>query len=210
MPTYHRLPRKVREQQMLDAAVAVFSRLGYHDASVDEIAEAAGVSKPLVYTYLGTKEELFVACVEREGRRLMAALLAAAGQGATAKERLHCGLSAFLEFVVSSSDGWTVLYRQARGQEPFAEVIVALRAQMAEQVTGALIASPPGTPVSDPQRRAAQELFGHVVVGAAETMADWLLAHPGADPAQTARLLTDVLWTGAAALTDEHAADRAG
>jgi AcrR family transcriptional regulator len=55
-PTFKRLPRAVREQQMLDAAVKVFSRRGFHAASMDEIAEDADISKPMVYAYLGTKE----------------------------------------------------------------------------------------------------------------------------------------------------------
>ncbi len=44
---------------MLDAAVEVFSRSGFHPASMDEIADAAGVSKPMIYTYLGSKDDLF-------------------------------------------------------------------------------------------------------------------------------------------------------
>ena len=55
-----RVPRAVREQQMLDAAVLTFARRGYAAASMDEIAEAAGVSKPLVYLYLNSKEDLFL------------------------------------------------------------------------------------------------------------------------------------------------------
>ena len=77
-PTFKRLPRAVREQQMLDAAVKVFSRRGFHAASMDEIAEDAGISKPMVYAYLGTKEELFVACLHREGTRLIEAIAGAA------------------------------------------------------------------------------------------------------------------------------------
>ncbi|GAB3948945.1 hypothetical protein GCM10027614_46930 [Micromonospora vulcania] len=77
-PTFKRLPRAVREQQMLDAAVKVFSRRGFHAASMDEIAEDAGISKPMVYAYLGTKEELFVACLHREGTRMMQAIAGAA------------------------------------------------------------------------------------------------------------------------------------
>src|SRR5207302_9144494 len=69
-----RLPRTVREQQMLDAAVAVFSASGFHAASMAEIAARAGISKPMVYAYLGTKEELFVVCLHREGTRLMEAI----------------------------------------------------------------------------------------------------------------------------------------
>lgn len=63
---------------MLDAAVRIFSRHGYHGASMDEIAERAGISKPMVYAYLGTKEELFVACLHREGTRMMEAIAGAA------------------------------------------------------------------------------------------------------------------------------------
>ena len=69
---------------MLDAAVRVFSQRGYHAASVDEIAETAGISKPMVYAYLGTKEELFTACLHREGIRLIEALVASSGAAAAA------------------------------------------------------------------------------------------------------------------------------
>src|SRR6266545_1676378 len=55
---------------MLDAAARIFSRRGYHEATVDEIAEAAGISKPMVYLYFGSKEDLFVAVVQREAGRL--------------------------------------------------------------------------------------------------------------------------------------------
>jgi AcrR family transcriptional regulator len=61
LPKSARVPRALREQQMLDAAVKVFSRRGFHAANMDEIAERSGVSKPMVYAYHGTKEELFVA-----------------------------------------------------------------------------------------------------------------------------------------------------
>ncbi len=66
VPAFKRLPRAVRERQMLDSAVRVFSRRGYHAASMDEIAEDAGISKPMVYAYLGTKEEVFLAALHRE------------------------------------------------------------------------------------------------------------------------------------------------
>ncbi|MEV7895450.1 helix-turn-helix domain-containing protein, partial [Streptomyces cyaneofuscatus] len=54
-----RMPRAVRERQMMDAAVQTFGQRGYRAASMDEIAELAGVSKPLVYLYLHSKEDLF-------------------------------------------------------------------------------------------------------------------------------------------------------
>src|SRR6185369_6666259 len=98
-PAFRRLPRAVREQQMLDAAVRVFSIRGYHDASIDEIAEAAGISKPMVYAYLGTKEELFVACLHREGARLIEAIAASARAHLTPDEQFWHGFRALFGFV---------------------------------------------------------------------------------------------------------------
>lgn len=71
-----RMPREVREREMLDAAVVTFGQRGYRSASMDEIAELAGVSKPLVYLYLNSKEELFTACIRREADALLTAVRA--------------------------------------------------------------------------------------------------------------------------------------
>ena len=163
---------------MLDAAVGVFSRRGFHAASVDEIAEAAGISKPMVYAYLGTKEELFVACLHREGTRLIEALAGPRPAPTSAPdERLWRGLRAFFGFVAAHRDGWTVLYRQARGQEPFAGVLAELRARMTEVVAGMLA---PGAPAV--VRTGARRPPAYALVGAAEAVADWLVEHPEADP----------------------------
>jgi AcrR family transcriptional regulator len=189
----------VREQQMLDAAVRVFSRLGYHAASVDEIAEAAGISKPMVYAYLGTKEELFTACLHREGARLAEAIAAAAAAGASTlppEERLWRGLRAFFGFVADHRDGWLMLYRQARGEPPFADVIDSMRTRMAEVVTGMLADA-----VSEESRRLrAGELrtMGYALVGAAEAVADRLAEDPAQNPEAVATHLMNVIWVGAA------------
>ena len=66
-----RLSPEVRRRQVLDAAVAVFSEQGFHGASMDDVAARAGVSKPSVYAHGGSKEELFGACLRREGDRLV-------------------------------------------------------------------------------------------------------------------------------------------
>ncbi len=89
-----RLPREVRERQILDAAVTVFSQHGYHDASMDEISEVAGISKPMIYAYLGAKEDLFAACIHREATLLLEAIVGgieagpAAGRAAVARAAL--------------------------------------------------------------------------------------------------------------------------
>src|SRR5690242_2164049 len=92
---FRRLPREVREQQMLDAAVAVFARRGYRLASMDEIADVAGISKPMIYAYLGSKDELFAACITREANRLEAAVSGSVGAGDAPDHQLWQGLHAF-------------------------------------------------------------------------------------------------------------------
>jgi AcrR family transcriptional regulator len=192
------LPRAVREQQMLDAAVRVFSRRGYHAASVDEIADTAGISKPMVYAYLGTKEELFTACLHREGVLLIEALVASAGAQLPPDEQFWRGLRAFFTFVDTHRDGWTVLYRQARAQEPFAEVIAQLRARMVEIVTGTLarVSANAGLQVRDDD----VSTMAHALVGAAEALAEWVVDHPGEDPDVTATRLMNAVWMGAHSL----------
>jgi AcrR family transcriptional regulator len=182
---------------MLDAAVRVFSRRGFHAASVDEIAEAAGISKPMVYAYLGTKEQLFVAVLHREGARLMEAIAAAVGDGLAPDEQLWRGLRAFFGFVAAHRDGWSVLYRQARGQEPFAEVLAQIRERMAEIVAGMFARA--ATAAGRNVREDEVSTTGYALVGAAEALADWVVEHPDEDPDVTATRLMNVVWVGTGA-----------
>jgi AcrR family transcriptional regulator len=196
-PAFKRLPRAVREQQMLDAAVRVFSARGFHAASMDEIAEQAGISKPMVYAYLGAKEELFIACLRREATRLIEAVIAAVGAaGAGAPdEQLWQGLRAFFGFVGAHRDGWKVLYRQARGQQPFVGEVADLRARMADAVAVLL-----GRALVAVGRRASDselEVLAYALVGASESLADWLADRPAEDPERAATRMMNIVWLGA-------------
>jgi AcrR family transcriptional regulator len=188
----------MRERQIVDAAVAVFARAGYHPATVDEVAEVAGISKPMVYTYVGTKEQLFVACMRRESERLIAAVTEAVAAGQSSDDQLWRGLRAFFAFVADHRDGWRVLYRQARGQEIFAEELARLRAAVAEIVTDMLTQAnvDAGRRADPPDIRA----LAYALVGAAEATAEWVIEQEAGDPDETATRLVNVLWVGAGAL----------
>ena len=174
-----RLAPEVRRRQVLDAAVAVFSEAGFHGASMEAVAERAGVSKPLVYAHGGTKEELFAACLRREAGRLLHTVTEAAGAGRAddPQTRLWCSLRAFFVALTTRRQGWTVLYRQASTGE-FAGEVDALRRGIVEQAA-ALLADgfdlPPGTALP----------FAHTLVGAAEGLADWWLTRDDDTPAGT-------------------------
>ncbi|GAB3819028.1 TetR/AcrR family transcriptional regulator [Micromonospora zhanjiangensis] len=183
---------------MLDAAVRVFSRRGFHAASMDEIADDAGISKPMVYAYLGAKEEVFIACLHREGTRLMEAIAAVVDPDLPPDEQLWRGLRAFFGFVGAHRDGWAVLYRQARGEQPFAGQLAQMRTRMVEVVAGML-----GRATAAEGREVpATELdvMAYALVGATESLADWLADHPEADPERTATRMMNVAWLGAAEL----------
>jgi AcrR family transcriptional regulator len=197
-----RLPRAVREQQMLDAAVAVFSAAGFHDASMDEIAARAGISKPMVYAYLGSKEELFLACLHREGTRLMEAVASAVAPADAPPlppdEQLWRGLRAFFAFVGAHRDGWRVLYRQARGTEPFVAELAAMRARMVDVVSALLSRVIAGSGRSP--RPVDVTAMAYALVGAGESLADWAVDHSEEPPETTATRLMNFVWLGAGEL----------
>jgi AcrR family transcriptional regulator len=193
--TSKRVPRAVREQQMLDAAVSVFGQRGFHAASMDEIAEIAGISKPMVYAYLGTKEDLFTACLHREATRMVEAVVAAVGDSTRPDEQLWRGLRGFFSFVGAHRDGWRILYRQSRGREPFASEWAAMRGRMVEIVSLLLARAVAGA--GGPGGPADIEPVTYALVGAAESMADWLVDRDAEDPERTAARLMSFIWLGA-------------
>jgi AcrR family transcriptional regulator len=193
---FRRLPRPVREQQMLDAAIEVFSRRGYRVASMDEIAEAAGISKPMIYAYLGSKDELFAACIAREAGRLVDAISAVVGAGGTPAEQLWHALHAFFSYVDEHRGGWLVLYRQARGDDaPFAEQVVTIRANIAAVVASLLGQAMDAEGVALPPERELSAV-ANALVGAAESLADWMVDNAGETPTATATRLMNLVWMG--------------
>jgi AcrR family transcriptional regulator len=183
---------------MLEAAIVVFSESGFTGANMDEIAARAGISKPMVYAYLGSKEELFLACVRQAATWLMEAVIRTAQPGLLPDEQLWRGLRGFFEFVGASRDGWRVLYRQARGQEPFAAEVALMRTRLIEVVAGLL-----GRLIEASGRRHGETevaVMAHALVGAGESLADWVVDHPEEAPEVTATRLMNFVWLGAGEL----------
>ncbi|WP_326842616.1 TetR/AcrR family transcriptional regulator [Streptomyces sp. NBC_01558] len=192
-----RMPRAVREQQMLDAAVRTFGQRGYRAASMDEIAELAGVSKPLVYLYLNSKEDLFTACIRREAKALTAAVRAGVRQGLPADRQLWEGLGAFFTHTAEHPDGWAVLHLQARTHgEPFAAEVSAMREELVLFVTELIVdaAREAHRDPSLPEREVAG--LAEALVGAAESLAAWANVTPGVSARQAATTLMNFAWAG--------------
>lgn len=103
------VPREQREQQLLDIATLEFGNRGYVNASLAEIVSAAGVSKPLVYAYFGSRDELHAACVHRAGKALVAAVAEAqAAHGAHGKALAT--LTAIFRALDGRTQNWRIIY----------------------------------------------------------------------------------------------------
>src|SRR5271156_2620738 len=87
-PRGPRLPRLARRRQLLDAAMEVFVARGYHAAAMDEIAERAGVSKPVLYQHFPGKQELYLALLEQSTSALIATVRDALGSTTENRERV--------------------------------------------------------------------------------------------------------------------------
>ncbi|MEV5959971.1 TetR/AcrR family transcriptional regulator [Streptomyces sp. NPDC051987] len=192
-----RMPRAVREQQMLDAAVRTFGQRGYMAASMDEIAELAGVSKPLVYLYLNSKEDLFTACIRREAKALTEAVRTGVDRDLPADRQLWDGLRAFFTYTAEHPDGWSVLHIQARTHgERFAAEVAAMREEIVAFVTQLIVAAARAAHRDPDLGEGEVAGLAEALVGAAESLAAWANATPGVTARQTAATLMNFAWAG--------------
>ncbi|MFE3328598.1 TetR/AcrR family transcriptional regulator [Streptomyces sp. NPDC059176] len=191
------MPRAVREKQMLDAAVRTFGQRGYRAASMDEIAELAGVSKPLVYLYLNSKEDLFTACIRRESASLVSAVRAAVDPGLPADRQLWEGLEAFFRHTADHPDAWAVLHRHARTRgEPFAAEVAAMRNEITAFVTVLIAAAARDARGAGEIRDQDAAGLAQALVGAAESLAGWANETPGVSAGEAAATLMNFAWLG--------------
>jgi len=181
------MPRERREQLILDVAGQVFARVGYHSASMDEIAELAGVSKPMVYAYFESKEGLYHAYIERAGGDLLDRLVNARPPDQRPASVLRARITEFLAFVEEHGDGWKVLFGEVASTRPFAEQVATLRTRIAETIRRMIDDGELGF---DPPASAA---IAHALVGAGESLANWWLDHPDVGRDQVAEWYLSVV-----------------
>src|ERR1700753_4401671 len=105
-----RLSRGDRMEQTLGVAHELFAERGYADGTMDEIAAAVGVTKPLLYNYFGNKERLYIACMEQAGDSLTKTVGAAITGTKSPGDALGAGVRAFFAFLDSDRSAWAVLF----------------------------------------------------------------------------------------------------
>lgn len=182
-----RVPRAVRERQLLELAEALFAERGYAGASMDELARRAGVTKPVVYELFGSKDGLFGACVDRSIERLAADISTAVRAQDDPEERLRAGGLAFIRFAAANRVAWDLMSmggsfeQKARAvRSSQAELIRELMAEMAR----------------DDVDQRELEVAAHAVNAAYEGVAHWMWAHPDVPIEQIADWIADMLIPG--------------
>ncbi len=185
-----RLPRAVREQQMLDAAVQLFSVNGYHETSMDAIAAQAQISKPMLYLYYGSKEELFGACLSRELGRFIETVRADIDLRQSPHELLRRTISSVLSYIDANRASWIVLYTQATSSQTFAHTVREGREKIIDLVARLLEA---GT--RNPQPDNDFHMMAVALVGAGEAVAA-RVSVGDTDVDEAAELLTKLFWRG--------------
>ncbi len=186
-----RLPRAVREQQMLDAAVKVFSENGFREASMDAIAAEAAISKPMLYLYYGSKDELFSACISREYARFIETMSVGFDPSLRQRDQARTVVMEFLRYVDEHRQSWKLLYRVAIGSAAFAHFVSDSRRQVTEMVTELIRA---GTTVEG-ARDIDFELTAVALVGAGEAVAD-RITEGDVDLETATDLLVGIVWRG--------------
>ncbi len=185
-----RLPRAVREQQMLDAAVQLFSANGYHETSMDAIAAEAQISKPMLYLYYGSKEELFGACLSRELSRFIDAVRADVDLKCSPRELLRRTISSVLHYIDANRASWIVLYTQATSSQAFAYTVREGRGKIIDLVARLLES---GT--RNPMPGTDFHMMAVALVGAGEAVAA-RVSVGDADVDEASELLINLFWRG--------------
>src|SRR6476661_3212120 len=105
-----RLPRQARRRQLLGAAQEVFVAQGYHAAAMDDIADRAGVSKPVLYQHFPGKLELYLALLDESAEKLTAIVRDALSSTTDNRERVPATFRAFFDFVGDEGEAFRLVF----------------------------------------------------------------------------------------------------
>lgn len=190
-----RLSADERRAQLLRMAREVFAEDGYHGAAMEQIAQRAGVTKPVLYQHFVSKKELYLALLESDMSRLLAQVSQALERAPSNHQRIQGGLRAYFEFIEANVDSFRLLFRETMGADPeFRECIDRFHDAAAERI-GSIIADETG---KDP---ALSELLARGMIGMSEAAASmWLDRKQMIGRDQLVADLAELAWRGLAGL----------
>jgi AcrR family transcriptional regulator len=114
----NRLPRDERRAQLLSAALEVFTAAGYHSAAMDEIADRAKVSKPVLYQHFPSKLELYLAVLDLHIDSLVFAIQKAIAEHRGNSDRVKATVEAYFGFIDAEGEAFRLLFESDMNLEP--------------------------------------------------------------------------------------------
>ncbi|WP_253908488.1 TetR/AcrR family transcriptional regulator [Arthrobacter sp. H41] len=186
-----RLPRDERRRQLLDAAHEVFVVHGYHGAAMDDIAEAAKVSKPVLYQHFPGKRELYLALLESHLAALTALLVEAMRSTEDNKLRVHATMRAYFQFIAQDSQAHRLVFESDVSNDPdVSSRLEEFNAHFANSIAGII--------AEDTQLSLVEAtLLGRGLAGMAQVSARyWLETDGSLDIDSASELIYRLAWRG--------------
>ncbi|HEU5084135.1 MAG TPA: TetR/AcrR family transcriptional regulator [Acidimicrobiales bacterium] len=192
-----RLPAARRREQLLEVALHVFAERGFHQTSMNDVADAAGVTKPVLYQHFTSKRALYLELLELVSSRLMAAIDEATSTAAGPREQVERGLRAYFRFVVDANDEYRLMFGGGtRRDVEFAQEAARLERGIAEVIAELITVAG----LADHERL----LLAHGIVGLAEGATRlWLTDAVDLDPDEVAARVADLAWRGLRGIRSE-------
>ena len=184
-----RLPAAERRRQLLDVAIDVFAAKGFHATSMNDVAEAAGVTKPVLYQHFRSKRELYLELLSDVGARVQEEIVKATASADGPRGQVEAGMAAYFGFVSARRSAFTLLFGSgARRDVEFADAVRRVEEQLASSIADLIAAD------VDPDHRRTLA-FG--LVGMAESTSRlWVAEDLDVDPKLLARQVADLARAG--------------
>lgn len=182
------MPGVERRNQLLAIAREVFARSGYHGASMDDVADEAGITKPVLYQHFASKRDLYLELLDDMRERLVHEL-DHVPLASTPEELLAEGVHAFFRFVENNEAAFRLMYDASAGDPEVAKRVQAAREEIAERAMR--VVRQQGAPVD-------VEIAAWAVVGMSELVSHWWLDHPSSrgTAEEVARQVAHMAWRG--------------
>jgi AcrR family transcriptional regulator len=190
-PRGRRLPRTQRRVQLLESALEAFVASGYHAAAMDDIAERAGVSKPVLYQHFPGKLELYLALLDEHADAMVAAVREALASTSDNKQRVAATIAAYFRFVDEDGGAFRLVFESDLTSEAAVrQRVEGVTAQCADAISQ-VIREDAGMPAEEAM------LLAVGLTGMAQVAARYWLATDGSIPRDAAaRLLASLSWRG--------------
>jgi AcrR family transcriptional regulator len=187
-----RLPADQRRQQLLDVALRLFAGRGFSATTMDDIAAAAGVTKPLLYQHFTSKRALYLELVDSIARDMLIAIGDATSRADGPRQQVEAGFDAYFDLVVSHEDAFRVLFgSDIPDDQELSRALRRVEDTVAEAVEVLIDAD------LDPEHR---RLLAYSVVGMATSASrHWLATNDGSSAGEASRLsrrVSDLAWAG--------------